>query len=245
MKPILFNMEMTQAIMAGRKNTTRRVIKPKYSNTDLKMFTNKYGTRLVERQNDAPADYSKTAADGTKRTICHLTAIEEVKPKYKRGELLYIRETWRIQAANRFQASAKIEFKAGGESQTIQFANGGNDDADRSDYDAFMEKWDNGQKWHPSIFMPKQAARIFLRVVDARVGQLQDMRQEDFIKEGVRLTTIEAADLVIGCDRAWKRFASVWNGTMTPADRALYGWEANPWVWVYEFQQISKAEAQK
>lgn len=244
MKPILFNTEMTQAIMTGRKNTTRRVIKPKYSNTDLEMFTNKYGTRLVERQNDAPADGSKSAVDGTKHTICHLTAIEEVKPKYKRGELLYIRETWRIQAANRFQASAKIEFKAGGESQTIQFANGGNDGADRSDYDAFMEKWDNGQKWHPSIFMPKEAARIFLKITDVRTERLQDMSRDDAIHEGIDPTLKDIAP-DLGYYRVWGAMQDIWDRTMTPADRVLYGWEASPWVWVYEFQQISKAEAQK
>lgn len=214
MKPILFNTEMTQAIMAGRKNTTRRVIKPQPKSP-------------IVRQPDGSFRELMPCANGVRVLV----------PRFKVGDVLYIRETWQ------FIPCRDCGPELYGEVPTLF------EDKESTSKGCFIYRANYPEamrvKWKPSIFMPRQAARTFLRIVDARVEQLQDMRQEDFIKEGVRLTTIEAADLVIGCDRAWKRFASVWNGTMTPADRALYGWEANPWVWVYEFQQISKAEAQK
>lgn len=50
-KPILFNTEMVKAIVDGKKIVTRRVIKNKYPNADIELFENKYGKRLVYKQN--------------------------------------------------------------------------------------------------------------------------------------------------------------------------------------------------
>ncbi len=83
-------------------------------------------------------------------------------------------------------------------------------------------------KWHPSIHMPREAARIFLRVTDVRVERLQDMPPYDIAFEGFRKQ---------------KDFIALWDSTIKPADRVLYGWAANPWVWVIEFEKISREEA--
>lgn len=97
--------------------------------------------------------------------------------------------------------------------------------------------------WHPSIHMPREAARIFLRVTGVRVERLQDMRLKDCEKEGIQLNFVESADLVMGPIRARERFSGVWDGTIKPKDLSTCGWEANPWVWVIEFERISKDEA--
>lgn len=100
-------------------------------------------------------------------------------------------------------------------------------------------------RWRPSIHMPKEAARLFLRVTDVRVERLQDMHLIDCMKEGVQLTLVEQGDLVIQGARARDRFAGVWDATIKPADLPLYGWDANPWVWVIEFERVSKEAALK
>ncbi len=89
-------------------------------------------------------------------------------------------------------------------------------------------------KWRPSIHMPKKAARIFLRVTDVRVERLQNITDEQAEKEDFKDYTSTALG-----------FAELWDSTIKPKDRALYGWAANPWVWVIEFERISKEEAER
>lgn len=84
-----------------------------------------------------------------------------------------------------------------------------------------------GQKWKPSIHMPREAARIFLRVTGVRVERLQEIDDAGVVSEG----------LEIGC-----YFDELWNRTIKPKDRPTYGWDTNPWVWVIEFERINKEE---
>ena len=97
-------------------------------------------------------------------------------------------------------------------------------------------------KWRPSIHMPQEAARIFLRVTDVRVERLQNINERgpfSAVSEGFT----NNIDLRGGTGKsATKHFAECWDSTIKPADRALNGWEANPWVWVIEFERISKEE---
>jgi hypothetical protein len=82
-------------------------------------------------------------------------------------------------------------------------------------------------KWHPSIHMPKEAARIFLKVTDVRVEMLQEMRYSDFIAEGM---PYEQYEKIIQ-----EKFKILWNKLY---EKKGYGWGTNPWVWVIEFERI-------
>ena len=115
------------------------------------------------------------------------------------------------------------------------------------DGDVFRYKagfYDQNRRWHPSIHMPREAARIFLRVTEVRVERLHEITEEQARAEGVK-------GWMAATDRDWDKnpnhllaFRHAWNSTLKKSDRALYGWEANPWVWVIEFERISREEAE-
>ena len=101
----------------------------------------------------------------------------------------------------------------------------------RADPELRPEAWRG--KWRPSIHMPKEAARLFLRVTDVRVERLRDGLGclQALQAEGVKSTTFPSILF---------EFRELWNGTIKPADHPRYGWGANPWVWVYEFERCDK-----
>ena len=92
-----------------------------------------------------------------------------------------------------------------------------------------------GLKWRPSIHMPREAARIWLRVTDVRVERLREVCNIDMESEGI--------DVCLPLNLQKKQFGALWDSTIKPADRERYGWAANPWVWVIEFERISKEAA--
>lgn len=140
-----------------------------------------------------------------------------VKSPYQVGDILYVRETW-----------AKI-------SDWIDV------DPEVGIFDGYIFKasWADGEvfpKWKPSIHMPKEAARIFLRVTDVRVERLQDITDEDMVRDFARCP--EAVNAV-GKDVLAK---TVWNSTVKKSDLDKYGWDANPWVFVIEFERAEVLE---
>lgn len=97
-------------------------------------------------------------------------------------------------------------------------------------------------KWHPSTHMPREAARIFLRVTNVRVERLQAITTVGLQAEGILPAGYlsQFATMTSDCFERWK---DLWDSTIKLADRDRYGWAANPWVWVIEFERISKEAA--
>ena len=91
--------------------------------------------------------------------------------------------------------------------------------------------------WKPSIHMPKELARIFLKVTNVRVERLQDMSIQDMINEGVKASDITTNRGVIEY-RVVNRFEELWDSTVKKKDLDKYGFGANPWVWVIEFERV-------
>lgn len=86
--------------------------------------------------------------------------------------------------------------------------------------------------------MPKKAARIFLRVTGVYIERLQDITAAECVHEGIpRESLVE-----VGEEFAIGQFSDLWDSTVKKADRQIYGWDANPWVWVIKFERISKEE---
>lgn len=133
----------------------------------------------------------------------------DLKPPYLPGDILWVRETWQYIP----------------ESDTDGFYVYAADREEPADW-----------KWRPSIHMPREAARLFLRVTSVRVQRLQNITSGEAVAEGIKSnlrSPSEAADALIA-------FEELWNSTLKPADLPLYGWGANPWVWVIGFVRIEK-----
>ena len=94
-------------------------------------------------------------------------------------------------------------------------------------------------RWRPSIHMPKEAARLFLRVTDVRVERLQDITSGQIDAEGCKEWAYSAKTGEL-LPSGPSFFQIKWDRTIKPSDLPLYGWDANPWVWVIEFERVSK-----
>lgn len=131
---------------------------------------------------------------------------------YQPGDVLWVRETW-----------CEVMGRKG---KYLYRAYAGERD-DTRDYAIALNTW------RPSIHMPREAARIFLRVKNVRVERLQELTLKDAEMEGMDLRGPMFVD-----------FVKVWNNTVqrhpNKFKRYPYCWEDNPWVWVIEFERIEK-----
>lgn len=97
-----------------------------------------------------------------------------------------------------------------------------------------------GEKWKSSMFMPKKAARIWLKITEIKVEKLNDIKLGDCIKEGIQQFTKDSILHKYGLD------GSVWADMPRTAQEAFkmlwekingqFSWDKNPWVWVIEFE---------
>lgn len=218
-KPILFNTEMVRAILDGRKTCTRRAVKYKYENTEMEVKKDKYGARLIEIQCDVEGETYGKNLDGS--TWRRLRPFIEKKPPYRCGDILYVRETWGEWTGGYLYKAWTEPFPQAGALP--------------------------GVKWSPSIHMPKEAARIWLKVTDVRVERLQKCGEGwciDIEKEGI--ATPQDPILYINDDAFHDalrmEFRKIWNSTIKKSDLDRYGWSANPWVWVIQFERCEKPE---
>lgn len=216
-KPILFNTEMVRAIIDGRKTQTRRIVK---GLDGLSVYRAEPSEDAYETLGEWDFFY------GWSDNGAMFDAIETVKAPCSISDILWVRETWM-----RISDWTCVDPEVG--------------QPDGYLYRAGWEDDTNQAKWRPSIHMPKEAARIFLRVTDVRVERLQDISVEDCKREGIwddyKTPTQKWHDNL--AEMAYPRcFAKLWDSTIKPADRDCYGWEANPWVWVIKFERCEKLE---
>ena len=197
MSPILFNTEMTQAILEDRKSVIRRVIKPQPKSPVVCSFG--------EWQETVPC------ANG----------VRVFPVPYRPGDVLYVRETYKT-------LPVKPDGTLSGLDPVFYY---------RADGDLAPVGW--RRHWTPSIHMPKEAARIFLQVKGVRIERLQDMTQKDAEQEGMRETQDPKTKFT---SSPLLCFYEGWKKTLKPEERDTYGWDANPWVWVIEFERIDTSK---
>lgn len=144
----------------------------------------------------------------------------------KPGDILYVRETWcalPVNEAGHMRGHSVYYYKA--------------------DRDLRPEGWRGN--WHPSIHMPKEAARIWLKVTDVRVERLRDITGLSVQKEGIEVEPNECAGKFDFVSELFLLFQRLWDSTIKKSNLDRYGWNANPWVWVIEFERCEKPESEE
>lgn len=170
-------------------------------------------------------------------------------PPYKPGDILWVREKWK-HVYNFDDGDQIIE----GTGRYVYYA----DNPMPFDYWVDPDTGEHKEQmpWKPSIHMPKDAARIFLRVKDVRAERLWDISEADCLAEGIMGFTKDGKITKFSTQSGdmpsvpWQdmpenpvhAFWDLWNSTIKSADRNRYGWLENPWVWVIEFERIEKPE---
>jgi len=245
--PILFNTDMVRAILDGRKTVTRRAIKP---HNVKKARDNGYcqGNGLWVDPSTDNGDHEGHIKDYS-ISPCWISwsyYIQKYAP-CQTGDILYVRETWaKHPKIKRYYYRANSE--CGGHSTEW-----GCPEAYDRTANCDLCEWLAGYiKWRPSIHMPKAAARIWLKVTDVRVEQLRDITNSQILKEGCDLESIKHYIKQMPKEtEEWIHaayalgFSHLWDSTIKRPNLAGYGWGANPWVWVIEFERCEKPEGEK
>lgn len=213
-KPILFNSEMVNAILSGRKTQTRRIMGNQPAGQDLEAVH-------VRHNDDFNFQWYGNLGESSYFRC----------PLGKPGDQLWVRETWA--RYNIDQTSHDMAYRA-----------------------TAPADWPNDGLWRPSIHMPRWASRINLLITGVRVERLQDISEQDAMAEGITAKeviietryeggghveiTAERFFFVGGDDEGYESaeeaFAELWD--------SIYGqkegesWQANPWVWVINFERM-------
>lgn len=203
-RPILFKAPLVRAILAGKKSVTRRVVKPQPPS-----WIESFGYSCFTPPGSI-SGRGNFEDRGPAETFFRC-------PYGVPGDLLYVKETW----AKREDIDPATE-----RSRAVHYL------LHRATYEGDIgDEWHYYGRWRPSIFMPRWASRITLRVTDVRVERLRDITEEEAITEGFYAWTHRTEGEI----SARHQFRELWaeiNGK-----RSGCAWEDSPWVWVIQFRK--------
>lgn len=228
--PIIFSTPMITAILNGSKVQTRRIIKPQ----PIPQSGSPFGFAMASNDFEWPEN---------KSFQCGTVSCKKAGPdgwvkrnsKWEIGDMLWVRETWVRHNRSKFMhylcfQSGQLWYKYRAEGK---------------------ENYDIGEKikWKPSIFMPREASRIILKITDIKVERLQDISEEDARKEGVMPTkyTSTVFKSFLGYKNYYPQDAED-KGVLKTAKESFKtlwhsingeeSWNHNPWVWAISFSPI-------
>ncbi len=224
---LITNTEMVRATLNERKTCIRQLVKPQPD--EKHTYPLGFVTDSTEKKEVGCFGFGIDEYGGS---------IKYIKPPYQTGDILYVRETVWQKTGHYLDVD--------GETKAVWY--------NEFRYAASDEKpevgWNYSWAKRPSIHMPKEAARIWLKVTDVRVERLQEITEDGAKAEGINdewacswwRPTYYDPDSG-GYPRYRDTFAfDLWDSTIKKSDIAHYGWSANPWVWVIEFEQCEKPE---
>lgn len=227
--PILFNGDMVRAILDGKKTVTRRVIR-----FPVNSFTGRLPAADDVRVN--PDTLWSKEVVFSERNVTF-----DVRPPYGIGDILYVRETWAFVPC--IECMQDYGGKCSCNKQPVI-----HEDKYSSSEGCYVYREDCTEKgkgrlaWSPSIHMPKEAARIWLKVKNVKAERLQEIDGRGILAEG-----IDNGRSNPGMGKRWENmqgmaFSELWDSTIKKTDIDRYGWDANPWVWVIKLERCGKPE---
>jgi len=223
-RPILFSGPLVRAILNGRKTETRRLV-AKSTSKAFDQTGRACGWRPV------PADAKRVDAamkgEHERRSMLSCPQSGFIAPRIHTRDDLWVRESWRPLLELDDVKPSEIPIGA-----TIMYEADG---AWLPDVPGQVEAFGDLQ---PSIFLPRWASRITLRVTDVRAERLQAIDEAGAMAEGVDplLPTPDDFD-PSKCQRVLDpraKFRELWDSINGKRDGA--SWAANPWVWVIKFE---------
>lgn len=212
--PILFAAEMVEAIKAGRKTVTRRIVK--------------------EQPISSNSEQPLTDADIL--ALFDVIYTRKTKPPYGlTGDLLYVKESFTVlEVVDIPSRSIMIEYA----DETARMTA-----LTQPEWEKFSKwkKWAGGKS---SLFMFKSLSRIWLQRTTTAIERLQDITEQQAIAEGVEVVSHPHSEVTLyrdylnpaanGYISAKQSFHSLFC--------SIHGkeiWNQNPWVWAIGFETLS------
>jgi len=231
-RPILFSGAMVHALQAGTKTQTRRTLKvtPRCSSGCIPYRADN-GKHF--RFPVSPEDFKKLPKAMRQDERSEGCYYYGASPYGEPGDRLWVKETFSAYAGE--DLGAQVIYRADEPLPHL------------------------GQKWQPSIFMPRKHSRILLEVVSVRVERLQDISEADAKAEGYGgymdfydLLDVEDKRSFDLMNEDWDDFAMrkgftypiEWYHMLWDKINGVNAWQANPWVWVVEFRRIQEGGEQ-
>ena len=234
-KPIIFSASMVQALLAGRKNQTRRLLNPQPDLNDAGLW--RYPPDSVCNGVDPKlwvkrfGGFCQTDAEGLASFLLHPSNGRRLLP-YAPGDRLYVREAWHAARSLDDVAPRDISLDA-----SIEHA------ATARNYAEIGLKG----RLRASIHMPRWASRLTLTVTEVRVQRLQEISEADAVAEGVAEVSAAWQDAdepatypsfqaygqdacFSGAGAARLSFMTLWSSLHGPD-----AWATNPWVVAVSF----------
>ena len=253
MKPIIFSTPMVQAILGNTKTQTRRVCRPqpnRHYDGMACVGSDCVGDQCEHCERGVPCpgrEHSYWYNMGGNEWACRkcggevepFTGKSRIHAKYEKGDILWVRETWGNHCYENEESNAVY----------FQYRADYPDGAKGYWYEPEQINWCDFPRWRPSIHMPREAARLFLKVINVRCERLQDISPEDAHDEGIAFRPFNGN---FPNYREWliKDYRELWESINTKrrydgdyvSKRPGCNWDANPWVWAYTFEQTEVAQ---
>lgn len=220
--PILFSTPMVQAILDGRKTQTRRVVKPQPSHN---VQWNGFGVSCFTPERHIEGRGKFPDGSGIKFFKCPYGQVGDIL--WVREKTVYVHLDHAHDLLEGFKSKRQIIYGTDFHDDWMIYA---------------KEKY--GYKWTPSLFMAKHHCRIFLKITNVRVERLQDISETDAESEGIgkQFSTLfnewrfkDYYNVKDDWRSAVSSFQSLWASI-----NGVESWDANPWVWVIEFERIER-----